>query len=720
MEKRQRERRSEKEKKEEEEEEERETRWERTRRTDGGGSGDGGRGRGRRRSGNGDEDVRSSSQANGRPSGVLYTPPAWPGREPCPDVETSCRGCRRSDDANATARMGMNEEPSDLSRIFRPSQGLLAVDRDGGHRCGHSASSPASSYVWVPACSTRLPPSPSSQLELETTVVNVILQPEYVSPIVSRADVIFDSSSTGTRIAPSGTDVGFVGGFLAHSLSRKLVIKTIPRNPKRDRAIEQSIWVFEETGGPGDDDGAVRRPFLVVLVPHFPTGSSEGPFYLPDARAIAIRVAGSVLSIHRLDRERVSTGGTSVGVDGAGVDTGRDGIDSFGQGADSDRSRRMLNKLMGVVKKRLERPDYVKRVHHDTVISRERYQTVYQDLKARHADRLCRVFASNGYDGKGCREVDKIFEEVGIASFCICLWEDMYDCAKTDRPAEPAMMEEESTGGSPAPAPARHRPPFVGFVDLGCGSGVLTDVLLHEGWPGYGIDARSRKVWKSFDEGVQGRLVESILVPYVVSDGEATAETAETVVVPASGPWVLDAGLTAGCSERADGGKAESQPFYSLAGKAQVYHSGRFPEGTFLICNHGDELTAWTPLLASLNRCSFLAIPCCSFNLAGKRFRAQRQQVCADARTREASKRSTYQSLIAYVEGLCEEVGVVSEKEWLRIPSTRNLAIVGRGYRATEAKESSREALVREIIRREGGAEGWMAMVAALRARQLG
>ncbi|KAF3918090.1 hypothetical protein ABW21_db0207363 [Orbilia brochopaga] len=569
--------------------------------------------------------------------------------------------------------MRMNGESSGLSGIFRPSQEPSPADPDGGGHCSHSEPMLRSSYIWVPTCSTRLPPSRSTRSDLESVAVDVILQPEYLSPIVSRADIIFDSSLTGAQLAPSATDVGFIGDFLGYSLSRKLVIKTIPRNAKRDQAIEQSIWVFEKQLGPGDDDEAACQPFLIVLVPHFSTEPSEGPFYLPNARAVAVQVAGWVLSIHRL-------------VEGSKCSTS-----SVSPDADPDRSQRMLNKLMGVLKKRYEHPEYIKRVHHDTVISRERYHSVYQNLKAKHADRLCRIFASNGYDGKGCREVDKIFEEVGIASFCICLWENMYRHPSGNGRTGSETGELASEDGE------RSRPPFVGFVDLGCGSGVLTDVLLREGWPGYGIDARSRKIWKSFGEDVQGCLVESILIPYVVAmdDGETAAEAAVPV------PSLSFAG------------------FYRLAGSEQVYHSGRFPEGTFLICNHGDELTAWTPLLASLSECPFLAIPCCSFNLAGKRFRAHGQHVCQTGRTREASKRSTYQSLIEYVEGLCGEVGVVPEKEWLRIPSTRNLAIIGRGYQHGPAASDggAREAVVRSIIGREGGTAGWRAMVGGLQQR---
>ncbi|EWC43415.1 hypothetical protein DRE_07638 [Drechslerella stenobrocha 248] len=590
-------------------------------------------------------------------------------------------------------------EPSDLSSIFRPSQGPVA-NRDG--RSPSAASSSLSRYVWTRSCSTRIPHPTSSQPA--QVVVNVILQPEYLSPIISRADVIFDSSLAGSKVGFAAEDAGFIGDFVAYSLSRRLVTKIIPRNPKRDPAVEQSVWVFESLPLSGDHNESANPSLLAVLVPHFSAHPSEWPFYLPNARAIAIQIDRSAASIHCLvpgDRASLPYNDLPVSSHNGGGDrTSKVGRNRAGVSAsdiDPDRSQRMLNKLLEVLKKRFENPNYVKRVHHDTLIARERYQSVYQGLKAKHADRLCHIFASNGYEGIGCREVDKIFEELGIASFCICLWEQMYRKPKTP------------TGPSTSEAQTSH--PFVGFVDLGCGSGVLTDVLLQEGWPGYGIDARSRRVWGSFDDDVQRRLVESILIPYVIGEGQVV-ET--TTVAPE-----LDF-LSPSTGEHGAG-----SPFYHLPDSTHVYHSGRFPPGTFLICNHGDELTAWTPLLASLNQCNFLAIPCCSFNLAGKRFRAQHQHLCRDVRTREETKRSTYQSLVAYVESLCNEVGVIPEKEWLRIPSTRNLAIVGREYHGGGGNSSkdgdgvaSREPLIREVIRREGGAEGWMAMVTALREQR--
>ncbi|KAF3079362.1 tRNA(Ser) Um(44) 2'-O-methyltransferase [Orbilia oligospora] len=568
-------------------------------------------------------------------------------------------------------------EESDLAVLFTPlSTSSTSID----HTNVVVSQQPNTPDVWKKSCSIQIPESPITQSE--SVILGVLLQPEYLSPVIARADVIYDSDTAGLEISKGGVDIGFIGDFLTYRVSRRLIIRNIPRNPKRDEAIEQSIWSLQKFPDEDDDTASPQPSLLIVIVPHINGHPAEWPFYFPDVRAFALETKGSRVSIHHLDRARPELLDTTIS---------RKPV----AGVDSERTRRMFRRILEVLKKRFEKPDYIKRVNHDAIVSRERYQKVYQDLKARHADRLCRIFAINGYEGKGCREVDKIFEELGIASFCICLWEEIYEIPTTAR--RNGYYDDVRTNTSSDPLNQ-----FVGFADLGCGSGVLTDVLLQEGWPGYGIDARSRKIWKSFDDHVQLHLIESILIPYVID---------QTLV-----------GTESMTSYRED----QMNPFYTISGSPYTYHSGRFANGTFLICNHGDELTAWTPLLASLSRSPFMVVPCCSFNLAGRRFRAQRSLCQVEGeKSRESSKQSTYRLLINYVENLCHEIGVVPQKEWLRIPSTRNLAIIGRAYEPPSWDlskgfeiEESREMVVKKIIQREGGTEGWNAMVAKLKGRQ--
>jgi len=234
-----------------------------------------------------------------------------------------------------------------------------------------------------------------------------------------------------------------------------------------------------------------------------------------------------------------------------------------------------------------------------------------------------------------------VFEDILIATFLVCLWEGMY------------------------PGKAG----WVGFVDVGCGNGVLVDILLREGWAGRGFDARGRKSWAGFCADTQEALEEKVLVPFLL-DGE--------------------------------GGEG--------------VHDGRFVSGTFVVSNHADELTPWTPILAAASGCPFLAIPCCSHDLSGakKRFPPPKEledsEAAGDLRLNMNLSKSTYASLCAYVERIARECGWVVEREVLRIPSTRNVGIIGR--------RRTGEVDVAEVVRREGGGVGWRERVEALRKKE--
>ncbi|CAD0050043.1 unnamed protein product [Aureobasidium pullulans] len=188
---------------------------------------------------------------------------------------------------------------------------------------------------------------------------------------------------------------------------------------------------------------------------------------------------------------------------------------------------------------------------------------------------------------------------------------------------------------------------------------------------------------------------------------------------------------------------ADDENVDDLAGKLEPvdllrdrdFHNGLFKQGTFIVSNHADELTPWTPLLSYLNDSPFIAIPCCSHNLAGARWRApiskpakekaaaQRRQESSKAHVDETDNvrsaqaaetgslkktagtknvQSAYASLCDYVSGLANDVNFVVETEILRIPSTRNTCILGRKTKATQASDgTSKEQHIRDIVARE-------------------
>ncbi|CAZ86631.1 unnamed protein product [Tuber melanosporum] len=255
---------------------------------------------------------------------------------------------------------------------------------------------------------------------------------------------------------------------------------------------------------------------------------------------------------------------------------------------------------------------YTKRVYHDQIIPREHFQTTYLSLRERHAKRLIDRWVENTDPGK------HVFEDILIAAFLIELWKDM------DRGLE------------------------AGFVDIGCGNGVLVDILIREGYTGWGFDARRRKTWGVLGSSTEQNLHELVLVPRLLGGN-------------------VDDGI----------------------------HDGVFPAGTFIISNHADELTPWTPLLAMDSECPFLMIPCCSHDLSGRRHR-------------QPGKGSQYACLVEWVARLAEDVGWQIEREVLRIPSTRNVGIIGRKIGEGMTVES--------VLEREGGGSGWSERALALKA----
>ena len=61
-----------------------------------------------------------------------------------------------------------------------------------------------------------------------------------------------------------------------------------------------------------------------------------------------------------------------------------------------------------------------------------------------------------------------VYEDIAIAAYLICVW------------------ERSSPGEKP------------NFVDLGCGNGLLVHILSEEGYPGYGVDVKRRKIWDTY------------------------------------------------------------------------------------------------------------------------------------------------------------------------------------------------------------------------------
>lgn len=511
---------------------------------------------------------------------------------------------------------------------------------------------------------------------------NLIKNPNIMSTHLFRADILYDSDNDQTLIdGPKHTQFSehtkhlkqeFQPKYIeipGYKWQRTYVRQLIPRNRQLDKDLAQTCHFYTHQDGPSTKD-------LIIYVPHVQDPDAI-PWYHPKVQAVAFHHSGTSTS-------------------GCGVVSVHYSLFP-GIPLDSRLERTALQLLTKIHKHgRGQQAGYQKRVHHDQVVPQKRFQETYARLKSTYARSLITNWVEETDPGK------HVFEDLGIASFLIELWSDMYDCSTI------LASNEDATQGSKETT----KPPFPGFVDIGCGNGLLVNILILEGFPGWGFDARRRKTWSTFSSEIQKKVGERVLVPEVLNP-QSPAPVGDKM-----------ADLTS---------RLESTDLLN----DREFHNGLFAKGTFIVSNHADELTPWTPLLAHLNDSPFIAIPCCSHNLAGARWRApaskQAKEKAAILRNQEASKKkedatdelrvaqaaetgslirpagtknvqSAYASLCDYVSGLAEQVGFVAESEVLRIPSTRNMCILGR-RRKDEVKIEEdldlKKEQVRDLVARE-------------------
>jgi tRNASer (uridine44-2'-O)-methyltransferase len=440
-------------------------------------------------------------------------------------------------------------------------------------------------------------------------MLNLIHNPNINSSWLFRADILHDSD--GSDSAQGGVQAGdervktVTHNITDVPLRRTIVRRLIPRNTSRDAPLDQTCTFHRAEA----EDSTVKS--LVLYFPHADT-ANEMPFYHPKVQGIA--------HYHEWDPS---------------TESGRISLSllpypgSDGPSLTEKKLRRVAYHLLEVLHKHGHSTEqgYVKRVHHDVLVPQSRVQDRYQKLKDKYARTLCSSWAETTDPGK------HVFEDLSITAFLIELWADMY-------------KDQE----------------FPGFVDIGCGNGLLVYLLVKEGYRGWGFDARARKSWRHYDlpspVSPTGKALEQrLLLPNVVTRPS---------------------------------GSSDSQTL-----SPDAIHDGTFPPGTFIISNHADELTPWTPILATLSNCPFVMIPCCSHRLTGERFRP--------SAPRDKSKsRSTYASLVDWVSQITEACGWELETEMLRIPSTRNTGLLGR----KRTKEIGEEE-VHAVIETFGGIVGY-------------
>ncbi|KAF0313215.1 putative tRNA (uracil-O(2)-)-methyltransferase [Amphibalanus amphitrite] len=167
------------------------------------------------------------------------------------------------------------------------------------------------------------------------------------------------------------------------------------------------------------------------------------------------------------------------------------------------------------------------------LIDTERYDQLYKQLKVKYAAEFVKIWPQHTDPAKF------VHEDVAIASYLLLLWEA--DRRRLGRASKQS------------------------FVDIGCGNGLLVHILCSEGHPGYGIDIRSRGIWKLYPDTTK------LQVGTVSPSADTT-----------------------------------------------------YPGSDWLIGNHSDELTPWIPVMAAATgpeTCFFL-LPCCPWDFYSKYQRA--------------------------------------------------------------------------------------------------
>ncbi|KAI0639755.1 DUF1613-domain-containing protein [Trametes polyzona] len=462
-------------------------------------------------------------------------------------------------------------------------------------------------------CSASIP------LEMfEIAVSQLIHHPEYNSTLILRSEVLEDS------VADFPPDTPSIHGLRpVRNIRRRL----LPRRPGRDAGLEQHCTLYAPAEG--DDD----RPTTLVLTPIVePDGAL--PYYHPAVRHLAFRYIPAEVPLLRI--EAVPLLSTPVGIDSrlyrtclALLDT----LHRYGWGAVTN---------------------YKKRVQHDCIIAREAYQDLYLVMRERHKHLV-------GEWQEVTDPLKHVFEDIGIATFLMLLWKESYE------PLHPATSPSSAESLDATPWKNWPRPPG-GFLDLGCGNGLLTHILTAEGYEGHGIDVRARTSWSHYPEESQSRLhVESLDPTGLVGESGR----------PAEHPYLR--------------------------------------QGVFIVANHADELTPWTPVLATLFSASgYLSIPCCAwaFDEKYERSRVPDYPLPDDSFVEglnlggDGSHSSSYSRYRIWLASLSLHCGWKVECENLRIPSTRNWAIVGRTRIGDDAAdpERSRERAEEIILKvRERG-----------------
>ncbi|CEP13505.1 hypothetical protein [Parasitella parasitica] len=112
-----------------------------------------------------------------------------------------------------------------------------------------------------------------------------------------------------------------------------------------------------------------------------------------------------------------------------------------------------------------------------------------------------------------------------------------------------------------------------------------------------------------------------------------------------------------------------------------------YPNTEWLIGNHADELVPWIPIIAAKSgaNCKFIVIPCCFYGLDGTR----------SLSLPLSATLGKYRAYTDYIKDIASKAGFHVEQDYLRIPSTKNIAIIGR----TRERDQNDNELAESVAR---------------------
>ncbi|KAL5339634.1 hypothetical protein BJX70DRAFT_363513 [Aspergillus crustosus] len=599
---------------------------------------------------------------------------------------------------------------------------------------------------------------------VQNTTAFLMANPGLNSTVLFRADILYDSQAEEplAQFAPEVVPVTAreIPGL---ELARTVVRRLIPRNSQLDRSLDQTCHFYATSSLSPRASG---ERFLIIYTPHV-SSKEEIPYYHPFLRSIAFSYEVTPDSSSSSNLESIQEA-TDPGSSEKGPGIMSIHILPYKDEPIQPRLERTLTKLlevqMRITRGRLNEASPSTTTPNqpsnaplkDNLIPRSRVQDTYSRLKIKYAADLCARWVEVTEPSK------HVYEDLGVAAFLIELWRDMYSCVPADETSETIQKEHGQENEKPTGDNGLNTgKEFTGFVDIACGNGALVYILLSEGYKGWGFDARRRKTWSIFPLSIQENLKEEIYIPKPFADILSPSPPTHSSSPP--------------LSPNENSTLSESNFGLPPSLKTHTGSPPSFPTEVFIISNHADELTLWTPLLAKLlNPTSpppFLAIPCCSHSLSGARYRfpPQHQQKHlqthspfsndnnepqqthteshqdqedaegSDSNENTNSKsgsllalrqaklnaqphgpsfnKSTYGSLTDKLVLLSGEVGFEVTKTLLRIPSTRNIGVVGLGGSNTKTGTGTgtgddsiggEEVIdrVMEIVERECAREG--------------